>query len=81
MQILTILKPYLQLYEATVEFGQKHKDWFYGPMSGVNPDGVEQEVGNYWRSLYKLEKGFEDIPAAKKIANKVGDDKCKHVNK
>ena len=42
-----------------------------GPMSGVNPDNVEAEVGNTWRALYKLERGFEEIPAAKKICGKV----------
>jgi dynein heavy chain len=42
-----------------------------GPMSGVNPDNTDQEVGNFRRNLYKLEKGFGDVPAAKKIASKV----------
>ena len=43
-----------------------------GPMAGVDPDDVDQEVGNFWRGLYKLEKGFDSVPAAKKIAGKVG---------
>ena len=42
-----------------------------GPMTGVDPDDVEQEVGNFWRGLYKLEKAFDTVPAAKKIAGKV----------
>lgn len=42
-----------------------------GPMSKVDPDSVEQEVGNFWRNLYKLEKGFANVPAPKKIASKV----------
>ncbi|XP_052236951.1 dynein axonemal heavy chain 7-like isoform X2 [Dreissena polymorpha] len=70
-QIMTTLKPYLQLYETTVDFNNKYKDWMDGPMSGLNPDDVEQEVGNFWRGLYKLEKAFESVPAAKKIAGKV----------
>ena len=44
-----------------------------GPMSGVDPDDVDQEVGNFWRGLYKLEKGFDSVPAAKKIAGKVSE--------
>ena len=43
-----------------------------GPMDKVNPDAVDSEVGNIWRQLYKLEKGFDNVPAAKKIATKVG---------
>ena len=42
-----------------------------GPMSKVDPDLVDQEVGNFWRGLYKLEKGFDGIAAPKKIASKV----------
>lgn len=42
-----------------------------GPMEDVNPDKVDTEIGNTWRQLYKLEKGFDQVPAAKKIASKV----------
>ena len=48
------------------------RDWMDGPMAGVDPDDVDQEVGNFWRGLYKLEKGFDSVPSAKKIAGKVG---------
>jgi dynein heavy chain len=41
-----------------------------GPMQSVVPDVVEQEVANFGRTLYKLEKGFSEVPTAKKIANK-----------
>lgn len=40
-------------------------------MKNVDPDQCDQDVGNIWRNLYKLEKGFEAVPLAKKIANKV----------
>ncbi len=42
-----------------------------GPMGNVNPDVVDSEVSNIWRQLYKLEKGFETLPAPKRIATKV----------
>lgn len=32
---------------------------------------VEGDVGNYWRTLYKLEKGFGDVPKALNIATTV----------
>ena len=44
-----------------------------GPMSGVDPDVVDQEVGNFWRSLYKLEKVFDSVASPKKIAGKVSE--------
>lgn len=47
--------------------------WMNGPMSAVVPDVVEQEVDNYRRTSFKLEKTFSDVPAPKKIASKVSE--------
>ncbi|XP_076449948.1 dynein axonemal heavy chain 7-like [Babylonia areolata] len=69
--IINTLKPYLHLYEMTVDFNTKYKDWMDGPMINIDPDTVDQDVGNFWRGMYKLEKGFEHVPAPKKIAQKV----------
>ena len=48
-------------------------------MTGVDPDTIEQELGNFWRNLYKLEKGFVEVPAAKKIASKVSNASPGHL--
>uniref|UniRef100_A0A4W3JI36 Dynein axonemal heavy chain 7 n=1 Tax=Callorhinchus milii TaxID=7868 RepID=A0A4W3JI36_CALMI len=68
-----ILSPYLKLYEMTVEFNTKYKSWMEGPLSAVNPDQVELDVGNYWRGLYKLERSFGDSPNGLKIAKQIKD--------
>ncbi|CAL8266095.1 unnamed protein product [Lota lota] len=65
------LAPFLRLYETASEFHTQHQQWVHGPLSGVNPDKVEADVGNYWRALYKLEKGFIDTPSALNIATNV----------
>jgi len=39
-------------------------------MSKVVPDQVEQDVNNYWRQLYKLERQFQNQPVARKMAGK-----------
>uniref|UniRef100_G3NCJ3 Dynein axonemal heavy chain 7 n=1 Tax=Gasterosteus aculeatus aculeatus TaxID=481459 RepID=G3NCJ3_GASAC len=71
------LKPFLHLYETATAFLNQYEQWVHGPLSGVNPDKLEMDVGNYWRTLYKLEKGFSDVPKALSIATtmkmKVGD--------
>lgn len=41
-----------------------------GPMTGVDPDQVENETGIFWRTLYKLEKGFQENPNPLKMAKK-----------
>ncbi|KAM8856216.1 dynein axonemal heavy chain 7 [Spinachia spinachia] len=71
------LKPFLHLYETATAFLNQYEQWVNGPLSGVNPDKLEMDVGNYWRTLYKLEKGFSDVPKALSIAitmkRRVGD--------
>ncbi|KAM9347669.1 dynein axonemal heavy chain 7 [Symphorus nematophorus] len=62
------LTPFLRLYETATDFLNQYEQWFHGPLSGVNPDKVEGDVGNYWRTLYKLEKGFSDVPTALNMA-------------
>ncbi|CAK6963682.1 dynein axonemal heavy chain 7 [Scomber scombrus] len=62
------LTPFLRLYETGTDFLNEYHKWLHGPLSGVNPDKVEGDVGNYWRTLYKLEKGFSDVPKALSIA-------------
>jgi dynein heavy chain len=71
LQAYNSLQPYLKLYEIGVEFTNKHKDWTEGPMSKVNPDQVDQDVNNYWRQLYKLERQFQNQPVARKMAAKL----------
>ncbi|XP_068804373.1 dynein axonemal heavy chain 7 isoform X1 [Struthio camelus] len=70
-KIQDTLAPYLRLYDMTVEFNRKHKNWTEGVFTKVNPDEVETDVGNYWRGLYKLEKVFHNSPNALSIATKI----------
>ncbi|KAL7866083.1 hypothetical protein SRHO_G00113300 [Serrasalmus rhombeus] len=62
------LLPYLRLYQTASEFQAQHKQWLHGPLASVNPDKVEGEVSNFWRTLYKLEKSFQESPKALHIA-------------
>lgn len=42
--------------------------WMFGPMGAVDPDTVDNDAGNVWRNLYKLEKTFGDSPNPQKMA-------------
>ncbi|XP_026865841.2 dynein heavy chain 7, axonemal [Electrophorus electricus] len=68
------LLPYLRLYQTASEFQTEHHQWLHGPLSSVNPDKVEGDVGNYWRAIYKLEKSFQDSPRALHIATRIKAD-------
>ncbi|XP_060113048.1 dynein axonemal heavy chain 7 [Heteronotia binoei] len=70
-KIQDALNPYLRLYDMTVEFNTKYRNWMDGIFTKVNPDQVELDVGNYWRALYKLEKTFHDSPNALFITTRI----------
>ncbi|CAL8107738.1 unnamed protein product [Calicophoron daubneyi] len=70
-EIQATLRPFLRLYEIAVEFNNKYRDWMDGPMDKVDPEQVDMEVSNQYRTLYKLEKSFDTLPAPRKIASKV----------
>ncbi|XP_018647924.1 putative dynein heavy chain [Schistosoma mansoni] len=70
-EVQNILKPFLTLYEMTVEFNKKYNEWMEGSMDKVEPEQVEMDVSNYYRSLFKLEKTFDTLPAPRKIATQV----------
>uniref|UniRef100_A0A8D0HWI6 Dynein axonemal heavy chain 7 n=1 Tax=Sphenodon punctatus TaxID=8508 RepID=A0A8D0HWI6_SPHPU len=70
-KIQETLNPYLRLYDMTVEFNTKYRNWMEGIFTKVNPDQVELDAGNYWRGLYKLEKFFSGSPNALSITTKI----------
>lgn len=45
-----------------------------GTFEGIDPDDVDAEVGNYWRTLYKLEKTFANQANPENMALKVSAD-------
>lgn len=46
-------------------------EWTEGPRNKVQPDQVEQDVGNYERQLFKLERQFANAPQPRKMANRL----------
>ncbi|KAK3568802.1 hypothetical protein QTP86_017405 [Hemibagrus guttatus] len=65
------LLPYLRLYQTATEFQAEHQLWLNGPLTSINPDKLEGDISNYSRSLYKLDKSFQDSPKALNITTQV----------
>ncbi|XP_053363484.1 dynein axonemal heavy chain 7-like [Clarias gariepinus] len=65
------LLPYLNLYQTATDFQSDHHRWLHGTLMSVNPDKVEGDVSNYWRSFNKLERGLHDSPFALNLISEV----------
>uniref|UniRef100_A0A673U890 Dynein axonemal heavy chain 3 n=1 Tax=Suricata suricatta TaxID=37032 RepID=A0A673U890_SURSU len=66
--MLTNKVPYEQLWLTTYEFSIKSEEWMNGPLFLLNAEEISEEVGNMWRTMYKLTKTLADVPAPRRLA-------------
>ena len=46
------------LWSTALNFSRSFPLWMEGPFLELTPDDVENDVGNWWRALYKLGKAL-----------------------
>ncbi|KAI8803834.1 dynein heavy chain and region D6 of dynein motor-domain-containing protein [Cladochytrium replicatum] len=62
------LAPFLSLYQTSVDFQRCYHTWMSGSFLKLDPEMVENEVGNMWRNIYKLCITFNQDPCPLEIA-------------
>ena len=62
------LAPFLKLYDIGVAWWERMELWLTSQVGSHDPDIIAQDVGATLRAVYKLEKVFSDVPAAKTLA-------------
>lgn len=70
-QVSDKLAPYLRLYESACEFLEKRELWLKSQIGTHDPDVIDTDVSNLWRTVYKLEKTFNDVPLVKDLVTQV----------
>ncbi|KAK2870454.1 hypothetical protein Q8A67_024846 [Cirrhinus molitorella] len=53
-------QPYDQLWITALDFQAKSDVWMNGPFQQLNAETVSEELGNMWRTMYKLAKIFSE---------------------
>ncbi|XP_014652699.1 PREDICTED: dynein heavy chain 3, axonemal [Ceratotherium simum simum] len=69
--LMTNKVPYEQLWVTTYEFSIKSEEWMNGPLFLLNAEEIAEEIGNMWRTIYKLTKTLADVPAPRRLAENV----------
>ncbi|XP_027629546.1 dynein heavy chain 3, axonemal [Tupaia chinensis] len=77
--LMTNKVPYEQLWVTAYEFSTKSEEWMNGPLFLLNAEEIAEDIGNMWRTTYKLIKTLADVPAPKRLAEnmKIKIDKFK----
>ncbi|KAM7329251.1 hypothetical protein ACRRTK_010864 [Alexandromys fortis] len=72
LQTLMVNKiPYEQLWVTAYEFSIKSEEWMNGPLFLLNAEEIAEDIGNMWRTTYKLTKTLLDVPAPRRLAENV----------
>ncbi|XP_043945444.1 dynein axonemal heavy chain 3 [Protopterus annectens] len=61
-------QPYDQLWVTAYNFHVKSDLWMNGPFQKLNAEEINEEVGNMWRTTYKLTKSLADLPGPRRVA-------------
>ncbi|XP_078610604.1 dynein axonemal heavy chain 3-like isoform X1 [Branchiostoma floridae x Branchiostoma japonicum] len=69
--MVTYKEPYDKLWGTALSFHTKHEQWLNGPFGDLNAEELEEEIGNMWRTMYKLTKQFSDVAGPRRIAESV----------
>ncbi|TRY89707.1 hypothetical protein DNTS_033848, partial [Danionella cerebrum] len=65
--IIAKKQPYDQLWITALNFLTKSDVWMNGPFRELNAETVAEELGNMWRTMYKLAKTFSERTASGRI--------------
>ncbi|XP_053132344.1 dynein axonemal heavy chain 3 isoform X3 [Hemicordylus capensis] len=69
--IISHKQPFEQLWVTAYNFHVKSEEWMNGPILQLNAEEITEEVGNMWRTMYKLTKTLSDLPGPKRLAENV----------
>ncbi|XP_074775748.1 dynein axonemal heavy chain 3 [Athene noctua] len=66
--IIANKQPFEQLWITAYNFHTKSEEWMNGSVQKLNADEITEEIGNMWRTMYKLSKSFPDLAGPRRLA-------------
>ncbi|XP_072535232.1 dynein axonemal heavy chain 3 [Salminus brasiliensis] len=70
-------QPYDQLWNTALSFHNKSHIWMNGPFLQLDAVQISDELGNMWRTMYKLTKSFSELAGPRRVA----DSFCAKIDK
>ncbi|XP_037391966.1 dynein heavy chain 3, axonemal [Pygocentrus nattereri] len=73
LQSLMLSKqPYDQLWNTALSFHSSSDVWMNGPFVHLDAVKISDELGNMWRTMYKLTKTFSEMAGPRRLADSFG---------
>lgn len=72
-ELTSSLEPYANLWIITADFNLSIDEWMYGPFKNLEPESLEETVGEWYKKMFRLTKAFnkEDDAHLKAIAEEM----------
>lgn len=67
-QTISLLEPFDKLWRAAKSFMTKEHEWMRAPLTELNAETIEDELGQLFRQVYKLTKQLSEYPGPLKTA-------------
>ncbi|XP_028047400.2 dynein heavy chain 7, axonemal [Monomorium pharaonis] len=61
------LQPFKKLFDSICEYLTKYDQWINSTVGTYNPEDIDNDVATYYRTIYKLEKAFQE-PDVRELA-------------
>ncbi|XP_042561677.1 dynein axonemal heavy chain 1-like [Clupea harengus] len=64
-------QPFRDLWTATSDWLRWHESWMTDPLSIIDPEQLERNVNDAFKTMHKCVKQFKDIPACQDVAMEI----------
>ncbi|RXN34314.1 dynein heavy chain axonemal [Labeo rohita] len=64
-------QPFYDLWKTTSDWLRWHESWLNDPLSAINPEQLECNVNDAYKTMHQCVKQFKDIPACQEVASQI----------
>ncbi|KTF88877.1 hypothetical protein cypCar_00027703 [Cyprinus carpio] len=64
-------QPFYDLWKTTSDWLRWHESWLNDPLSAINPEQLEYNVNDAYKTMHQCVKQFKDIPACQEVASEI----------
>ncbi|XP_067102135.1 dynein axonemal heavy chain 1 [Osmerus mordax] len=64
-------QPFRDLWTTTSDWLRWHESWLNDPLSTIDPELLERNVTDAFKTMHKCVKQFKDIPACQEVASEI----------